>query len=135
MTLLDSAAVVGFLDSDDVFHSAADARIRALAGRERLIVSVITYAELLIGARLGHHDEESVRGFFADLVDEVHDVDRAVAERAAELRAAKPSLKLPDALVLATAGLHGADAVITADHRFADVLVGHRVELLIREPG
>jgi hypothetical protein len=30
-----------------------------------------------------------VRGFFAQLIDEVYDVDRAVAARAAELRSHK----------------------------------------------
>lgn len=130
VVLLDSVAVAGFLDRDDPFHVAADARIRELAGRARLVVSVITYAELLTGVGLGHHDRTAVRGFFADLVDEVHDVDRNVAERAAELRTGKPSLKMPDALILATADLHDVDVIVTADHRWADVLASRHVELL-----
>jgi predicted nucleic acid-binding protein len=130
VALLDSAAVAGFLDRDDVFHEAADATIRALAGRERLIVSVITYAELLTGVGLGHHAGSTVRGFFADLVDEVHVVDRTIADRAAEMRAAKSSLRMPDALILATADVHDAGIVITADHRWTDVLVGRTLELL-----
>jgi len=130
VALLDSTAVAGFLDRDDSFHAAADKRVRELAGREQLIVSVITYAELLTGAGLGHHDQAAVRGFFADLVDEVESVDRGVAERAAELRTATPSLKMPDALILATADLRDADVVITADHRWVHVLAGRRVELL-----
>jgi predicted nucleic acid-binding protein len=132
VALLDSAAIAGFLDRDDVFHAAAAARIRGLAGREPLVVSVISYAELLTGAGLGHHDEKTVRGFFADLIDEVHDVDRAVAERAAELRTANPSLKMPDALILATADVHDVDVVITADRRWVAVLAGRRTELLRR---
>lgn len=130
VALLDSVAVAGFLDRDDTFHPAADALVRELAGRERLIVSVITYAEVLTGAVLGHHDQAAVLGFFADLVDAIHDVDRRIAERAADVRAAKPSLKLPDALILATAERHGADRVITADHRWVGVLDGPQVELL-----
>jgi hypothetical protein len=43
VALLDSVAVAGFLDRDDAFHAAADARVRELAGRDTLIVSVITY--------------------------------------------------------------------------------------------
>lgn len=128
--LLDSTVIAGFLDRDDVFHAAADARVRELAGRERLVVSVVTYAELLTGAGLGHHDQKAVRGFFADLIDEILVVDRNIAERAAGLRVAKPSLKMPDALVLATADVHEADVVITADRRWAGVLTGGRVELL-----
>lgn len=130
VALLDSVTVAGFLDRDDAFHAAADARIRELAGREQLVVSVITYAELLTGAGLGHHDEAAVRGFFADLVDELHEVDRRIAERAAELRTAKPSLRMPDALILATADVRQADVVITGDRRWADAGIGPRIELL-----
>jgi hypothetical protein len=36
----------------------ADAAIRELVRTERLLVSVVTYAEVLTGAQLGHHDEE-----------------------------------------------------------------------------
>jgi predicted nucleic acid-binding protein len=128
--LLDSAAVAGFLDRSDAFHVAAAVRVRELAGRERLIASIISYAELLTGAGLGHHDHTAVRGFFADLIDEVHDVDLSVAERAAELRTAKPSLRMPDALILATADVHNADVIVTADHSWDAVLPGTRVELL-----
>ena len=130
VALLDSAAVAGFLDRDDAFHAAADARIRELAGRETLVVSVITYADLLTGAGLGHDEQSAVRGFVAQLIDEVYSVDRAVAERAAELRSRTPALKMPDALILATADLHHADVVVTADDRWPDVGIGSRVELL-----
>lgn len=130
VALLESAVIAGFLDRDDAFHPAAAARIREIAGRDRLVASVITYVELLAGAGLGHQADEAVRGFFADLIDEIHPVDLAVAERAAQVRIAKPSLKLPDALILATADVHQADVVITADNRWADVLADGRVELL-----
>lgn len=130
--LLDSAVVAGFLDRDDAWHAAADARLRVLAGRERLVTSVITYAQLLTAAGLGHHDEATVRGFFAALVDDVHDVDRRVAQRAATLRVGNPALKLPDALILATADVHAVDVVLTADHRWAAAGIGPHVELLAR---
>ena len=130
VALLDSATVAAFLDRDDGFHVAADARVRELAGRDQLTVSVITYAQLLTGAGLGHHDERTVRSFFTDLIDEVHEVDRPVAERAAQLRVGKPSLRLRDALILATADLRDAEVVITADRRWTGVLPGRRIELL-----
>lgn len=130
VALLDSVAVAGFLDRDDAFHTAADARIRELAGHETLVVSVITYAELLTGAGLGRHERSAVRGFFAELIDEVYSVDRAVAEGAAELRSRTPSLKMPDALILATAELHNADLVVTGDDRWPAVGIASRVELL-----
>ena len=130
VALLDSVVVAGFLDRADAFHTAADRRIRELAGRETLIASVITYAELLTGAGRAHHAQAAVRGFFDDLVDGVYDVDRRVAERAAEIRAVKPSLRMPDALILATADIRTADVVITGDHRWADVDVAPEIEVL-----
>jgi predicted nucleic acid-binding protein len=130
VALLDSVAVVGFLDRDDAFHSAADGRIRQLAGREVLVVSVITYAELLTGAGLGHHEQSAVRGFFDQLIDEIVSVDRAVAERAAGLRSQDLPLKMPDALILATADVHQADLVITGDERWSAVGISPPVEVL-----
>jgi predicted nucleic acid-binding protein len=130
VALLDSVAVAGFLDRDDAFHAAADARVRELAGRDTLVVSVITYAALLTGAGVGHHALSAVRGFFEQLIDEIYSVDRAVAERAAELRTRAPSLKMPDALILATADLHSADLVVTGDDRWTGVGIGARLELL-----
>jgi predicted nucleic acid-binding protein len=66
---LDSNAVIGFLDSGDAFHQAVDERIRRLLGEgENLYASVMTCAEVLSGAKLGHHGEAAVKGFFTDLI-------------------------------------------------------------------
>ena len=56
--VLDSDAVVGFLDRDDALHQAADGAIRDLAREQALRASAVTYAEVLTGTRLGHHDEQ-----------------------------------------------------------------------------
>jgi predicted nucleic acid-binding protein len=101
--ILDSDAVVGFLDRDDALHASADAAIRDLAPEQSLVVSAVTYAEVLTGARLGHHDEESVEGFFAELITAIVPVGVEVATLAADLRARAPTLRMPDALILATA--------------------------------
>lgn len=120
--VLDSDAVVGFLDRDDALHDAADTAIRDLVREQRLIVSVVTYAEVLTGARLGHHDEEHVKGFFAGLISEVLPVDVAVADMAAELRSRRKSLKMPDALILASAEIHPEiDLIVTGDIQVAKV--------------
>ena len=114
--VLDSDAVVGFLDRNDALHDAADAAIRNLVGRERLLVSVVTYAEVLTGARLGHHDEHQVRRFFSDLISEVLPVDTDVADVAADLRSRRKSLRMPDALILATAEIQPeVNLVLTGD--------------------
>lgn len=115
VALLDSVVVAAFLDRSDAFHVAADRRLRELAGQEHLIVSAVSYAELLTGVVLGHHQEQVARGFFSELIDAIVPVDQEVAERAAEIRGAKKSLKMPDALTLATADCYPADLVLSGD--------------------
>jgi len=114
LALLDSSVVVAFLDRDDDLHEAADRAVRQAAAEHQLGVSVITVAEVLAGAKHGHHDEDLVRRFFTQAVASRLPVDEAIAERAAELRGARAGLRMPDALILATADRVG-DVVLTGD--------------------
>lgn len=117
MILLDSSAVVGFLQPDDALHDAASRAIGdAIRGGERLAISAVTWMEILTGARLGHSEEATVRGFIADFAIEALPVDTAVAERAAQIRGRhtertgdgrrRSTVTPPDALILATADVH-----------------------------
>jgi predicted nucleic acid-binding protein len=130
--VLDSGVAVGFLDRDDALHDAAVAAIRDLVREQRLLASVVTYAEVLTGARLGHHDEGRVAGFFTALMSAVLPVDVAVADRAADLRAGFKALRMPDALILATADLEeDVELIVTGDKQMAKVSgVGCKVQLL-----
>lgn len=120
--VLDSDAVVAFLDRADTLHDAADEAVRDFLVKDRLLASAVTYAEVLTGARLGRHDEKRVRGFFADLISEILPVDAEVADKAADLRARRKSLRMPDAMILATADLHPeVDLVVTGDRRAAKI--------------
>jgi predicted nucleic acid-binding protein len=119
---LDSDAVIGFLDLGDALHEPADAAIRDLAREQSLFVSAVTYAEVLTGARLGHHDEDHLTGFFAELISAVIPVDIHVAALAAELRARAKSLRMPDALILATAEIDPeVELVLTGDTAAAKI--------------
>jgi predicted nucleic acid-binding protein len=130
--VLDSDAVVAFLDRADALHDATDEAIRDLLGKGRLLVSAVTYAEVLTGARLSRHDERQVQGFFTDLISEILPVDAKVADKAADLRSRRKSLRMPDALILATAELHPeVDLVVTGDQRAAKTVgSGFKVKLL-----
>ena len=120
--VLDSDAVVGFIDRSDALHRAADQAIRDLIGSHQLLVSTVTYAEVLTGAHLGRHDEEQVRGFFFELTAEILSVDVEIAERAADLRARHKSLRMPDALILATADVAPeVELVLTGDRQMERV--------------
>jgi predicted nucleic acid-binding protein len=131
--VLDSSAVVAFLDRDHALHRAADAAMRKLVVEHRFYASVITLAEVLTGARLGHHDEDLIRGFFDDLVAQIMPVEAATAERASRLRAdQKAPLRMPDALILAGADEHpDVEVVLTGDTGFKSVRgLNCRVSLL-----
>jgi predicted nucleic acid-binding protein len=130
--VLDSGAVVAFLDQDDKLHGAADAAIRKLIAANRFYASVVTFAEVLAGAHLQHHDEDVVRGFFDDLVAEILPIETATAEKAARLRADRKALRMPDALILATADGHpDVDLILTGDAGFKAVRgLSCRVSLL-----
>jgi predicted nucleic acid-binding protein len=130
--VLDSDVVVGFLDRQDALHEASDAAVRELVRGQRLLASVVTYAEVLTGARLGHHNEEEVAGFFADLLSAVLPVDVAVADKAADLRSRSKPLRMPDALILATAETDpDVDLIVTGDQQLPKVSgLGVKVRLL-----
>lgn len=69
---------------------------------------------------------------FSDLAAEVAPISREVGRRAAQLRAAHPSLRLPDALVLATGDVLEAAAVLTTDRRWSRY--GRRVRVIRAAP-
>ncbi len=106
MILLDSTVIVGFLDADDALHEAAVAKLKQIVGRQPLLASVISYAEVMTGVSLEHHPRDRVEGFFDAFINDLVAVDRQVAARAATLRGARRSLRMPDALILATADVH-----------------------------
>ena len=120
--VLDSDVVVGFLDRHDALHDAADATVREFARGQRLVASVVTYAEVMTGARLGHHNEDDVAGFFRGLLSAISPVDLAVADMAADLRSRFKSLRMPAALILATAETDpDVDLILTGDQRLTKV--------------
>lgn len=131
--LLDSSAVVGFLQPDDTLHDAAYTRIGdAVRAGDYLAVSAVTWTEILTGAALGHREEATVRGFVADFAIAILPVDAAVAERAARIRGRhiesaaggrrRSTIAPPDALILATADVHGeVERVIGGDARWTRV--------------
>ncbi len=121
--------MVGFLDREDALHDAADAAVRELVRGQRLLASAVTYAEVMTGARLGHHDEGDVAGFFAGLLSGVVPVDFAVADKAAYLRSRFKSLRMPDALILASAEADPeVELIVTGDRQLTKVS-GLRVDV------
>lgn len=132
LTLLDSSTIIGYLDATDLLHEDAVAKVEAtVASGNGLAISVVTWAEILHGALLGHREESIVRGFVEDFGVEIIAADAATAERAAELKTAYArkarggrvqKLRTPDAFILATADLVAeVDLVIAGDDQWATV--------------
>lgn len=128
LTVLDAGLIIGILDADDSHHPGSRAALTAAIERgDRLAVPASAYAEALVGpARRGEDAVRKVGLFLADLPADVEPVTRQVAGRAAQLRATHGrGLRLPDALVIATALHLRADRILTTDAGWpeADVVV------------
>lgn len=117
---LDAGVVIGFLDADDAHHqSAAKALAAALRSGDRLAMAASAFAECLVGpSRRGERAVATVTDLFERVPIDVIDLDADTARRAAALRAKHASLRLPDALVLATASESSAQCLITTDRRW-----------------
>lgn len=105
---LDASAVIGLLDRADAHHarSVEDVEVADRSGRA-LLVPASAYSESLVAfARAGRIGE--ARDALAAMGITVTPLTAAISERAAELRARHERLRLPDAIVLATAReMHG----------------------------
>ena len=71
---------------------------------------------------------EGFLGHFADL--DLIDVDYAIAREAARIRATS-DLRMPDALILATAMGGGIDRLCTNDGRLAAAAAGHGLDAIV----
>lgn len=108
--LFDTNAIIYYLQGVPEWVSFIDAA--AMTGR---YASVITRMELLGFPGMTEDDEARVRRFLADLV--VMPLDDGIESAAIELRRTA-RLKLPDAIVVATAIRAGA-TLITGDQKLA----------------
>ena len=100
---LDADIVIAFLDPGDDQHATAVAELRPrLSAGDKLLAAATVYAESIVRPlQLG--TDATVDEFFDAAGISIVPIDRAVARRAAVLRAEHQSLRLPDAMSLATA--------------------------------
>ncbi len=126
LIVLDAGVVIAVLDANDARHVAAMAAVAAAMDRgDDLVLPASAYAEILVAPhRRGPEAVATVDAFLDALPAAIEPATRVVAARAARLRAAHgTALRLPDALVIATALALGADLVITTDGRWPSVPV------------
>lgn len=118
LTVLDAGIVIAALDASDAHHGASVQALReARESGDALGIPASAYAEALVGpSRRGDEAVATVDAFLDALPAAVEPATREVARAAAALRAKHGQrLRLPDALVLATAVVVAADQVLTTD--------------------
>ncbi len=144
VALVDSSAIIAYLVADDALHdSAVEAIESALRSGRSLAMSAVTWSETLHGALLGHFPEGVLREFADDFGIETLAVDAAVAEQAAALQRAyrdsgkkrpRPTLRTPDALILAAAVIEAdIDTVVAGDRKWRNVPGVEATIVLLKE--
>jgi predicted nucleic acid-binding protein len=131
LTILDAGVLIAILNSDDAHHERARKALSAARSRgDRLILPASAYAEILVAPlRHGAASGECVDDLLEALPASVEPATREIARRAAELRARHGTrLRLPDALVVATAIVLEGRRIMTTDARWPDL--GVNVEVI-----
>ncbi|MHB8242869.1 MAG: type II toxin-antitoxin system VapC family toxin [Solirubrobacteraceae bacterium] len=118
--ILDASVLIGLLDTSDAHHSRSvdDTEAADLAGKE-LLVPASAYSEALVAFARGGRMGEA-RDAIAAMGITVMALTEAIAEQAAELRARHSRLRLPDAIVLASAHERGGE-LLSYDRRLAEL--------------
>ena len=130
LTVLDAGIIIAVLDSDDAHHQVArEALHHALERGERMALPASAYAEAMVGPqRRDRGAATTVDAFIDALPAAVAPATRDIARAAAALRARHGrAIRLPDALVLATAEVLGAESILTTDAGWPDTGVDVRV--------
>jgi len=119
MIVADTGGILALLDRDDRHHAAVRASFERDGGRWILPWAILPEVDYLADRRLGPHVArafaEDVRdGLFRVDANVARDLPRAVTllERHADLR-----IGLVDAVVMAQAERHRAEAIVTLDAR------------------
>ncbi len=119
--VLDASVVIGLLDRADALHEASAAAIadHRHASNSFVLPATVLAETLVATARQRPSRLHDVRDLLDSLFGPVRAVDEAVALEAARLGARHKSLRLPDALVVATGVVDDASEILTADRRLA----------------
>ncbi len=133
LAAVDANVLIYHLEGLDPYvHFTGEILGRLSEGSLRLLVSVLTVAEILAGPYRERDEEKAnaVRGFLLGIPNAlIADVTLPIADRAARTRAF--GLRMPDALVVGTALVHRADCLLTNDPVFKRPIPGApRVMLL-----
>lgn len=120
MSVLDASVLIALLDEKDLGRQVARAAVDESRRDHDLLIPVTAFSESIVAPyRRSHRDGQRAEAALAAL-GRLVDVTREIASRAAQLRATR-HIKLPDALILATAIQVAADQILTLDRRWRGV--------------
>ena len=130
LIVIDASVVIALLDPADALHAAARREFDQMAGEELALPASALAETLVAPARAGRLEEARQRIQALELL--IAEADEDVAVEAARWRGRHRSLRLPDALVLATAEVRGASALLTGDASWK--ALSNRVRVIARTP-
>ena len=107
-----------FVVDTNIFISWFNGLLAAPLPQEELSCSVITEMELLSFSPMNTSEEAMIRAILSNVV--IYDIDQKTKEEAIRLRR-RSKLKLPDAIIAATAICHQA-VLLTNDTKLQNVL-------------
>ena len=121
LTVVDASIVVAALEKSDAHHEVASNALTESAAAGSVLLPASAYAESLVHPM--QHSEKAagdVDAFLDRSAVTVVEIDANAGREAARLRALH-GLALADALVLGLAAAVNADAVLTADAKWAKI--------------
>ena len=128
LIIIDASVVIALLDPADALHAAARQEFDQVAGEELALPASALAETLVAPARAGKLEEARQRIQALELL--IADVDEDVALEAARWRGRHSRLRLPDALVLATAEVLNASVLLTGDANWK--AISSRVRVIAR---
>jgi predicted nucleic acid-binding protein len=132
---VDTSILIYHFEAAPVFGALASKLLEILAEGEGFVFSTISLAEILVkpfqigGSRKAgelEHSLASIPGI------ELHPLRADISREGARLRA-KHGLKLPDALILATALASGAGLFVTNDGEFRKIGSREKIQIALLE--
>jgi predicted nucleic acid-binding protein len=118
LAILDASVLIATIDAGHSHHQHALSELESRQQRQTLVLPAVAFSEALVfpyrvGSTQGRAVERGLRR-----LGRVEAITESIASRAARVRAARP-IKLPDALILATALELSAEVILTFDRRWA----------------
>lgn len=120
LAVVDASVLIATIDQRDAHHECAVTELEKAQERQALALPAVAFSEALVapyraGRSYGRSIEAGLRR-----IGRIEPVSGAIASRAAQIRASH-RLKLPDALILATAVELRASEILTFDHRWCSL--------------